>query len=213
MAQAVTDLAASLGPVGGAAVFIATYALLTVLLVPGSVLTLAAGALYGPLTGTAVVSVASTLGAVAAFCVARYGARPWVEGKLAGFPKARAVVSGISQQGSRLVLLLRLSPLVPFTLLNYALGLSEVGLAQYTLASWAGMLPGTFAYVYLGGAGRAAIDTASGAAAGPDLQQLVLWGVGAVATLGATKLISDAASKAIAEAEAGEAAAGGEPKQ
>ncbi|KAJ9529688.1 hypothetical protein QJQ45_014470 [Haematococcus lacustris] len=198
--QAIESAAAESGPLGVAA-FIAAYAAATVLLIPGSLLTLAAGALYGPLQGTAVVSVASTSGAVLAFLVARYLARPWAEARLAGYPKAQAVVAGVSREGGRLVLLLRLSPLIPFTLLNYALGLTQVSLAQYTWASWLGMLPGTFAYVYLGGAGKAAIDAAGNGEV--QLAQLVIWGLGAVATLGAAKLISSAAADAI-EAAKGE---------
>ncbi|KAJ9529840.1 hypothetical protein QJQ45_022221, partial [Haematococcus lacustris] len=198
--QAIEAAAAESGPLGVAA-FIAAYAAATVLLIPGSLLTLAAGALYGPLQGTAVVSVASTSGAVLAFLVARYSARPWAEARLAGYPKAQAVVAGVSREGGRLVLLLRLSPLIPFTLLNYALGLTQVSLAQYTWASWLGMLPGTFAYVYLGGAGKAAIDAAGNGEVQPA--QLVIWGLGAVATLGAAKLISSAAADAI-EAAKGE---------
>ncbi len=94
------------------------------------------------------------------------------------------------------MLLLRLSPLFPFNLLNYALGITSIGFVEYVVASWAGMLPGTFAYVFLGGAGRAAADAATG-----SLQpaQLALYAIGAAATLAVTKLAADAASKALQE--------------
>ncbi|KAG2425117.1 hypothetical protein HYH02_015061 [Chlamydomonas schloesseri] len=211
----------------GPAVFVALYVAATVLLFPASVLTLAAGALYGPGAGTALVSLASTTGATAAFLVSRYLARPWVEDKLKDQPRFRAVLRGVGGSGSGsgsgssssssftssgayVVFLLRLSPLVPFNLLNYACGLTPVGLAPYVAASWAGMLPGTFAYVYLGGAGRAAVDAAASGGASMSTSQLVLYGVGAVATVLATRAISSAASKALEEQEQGQAQ---EPQQ
>ncbi|PNW87742.1 hypothetical protein CHLRE_01g000250v5 [Chlamydomonas reinhardtii] len=187
----------------GPAVFVGLYVAATVLLFPASVLTLAAGALYGPAAGTALVSLASTTGAAAAFLVSRYLARPWVEDKLRDQPRFRAALRGVGSgsSGAYVVFLLRLSPLVPFNLLNYACGLTPVGLAPYVAASWAGMLPGTFAYVYLGGAGRAAVDAAASGGASMGTSQLVLYGVGAVATVLATRAINAAASKALEEQE------------
>eukprot|EP00878_Enallax_costatus_P011852 GHUV01012374.1.p1 GENE.GHUV01012374.1~~GHUV01012374.1.p1 ORF type:complete len:173 (+),score=65.06 GHUV01012374.1:1003-1521(+) len=155
----------------------------------------------GPVEGTALVSVSATLGACLAFLVSRYIARPTVEAKLAENPKFQAIYNNISSDGAKLVLLLRLSPLIPFSLLNFGLGITKVGFPEYALASWAGMLPGTFAYVYLGSLGKVAADAAadSSAAGGFDTIKLVLYGVGAVATIWATKLISNAASAAIEE--------------
>lgn len=196
--------AGALGPL----LFIAAYVVATVLLVPGSVLTLAAGALFGPLLGTAVVSVASTLGASAAFLVGRYLARPAVERRIASNRKFSAVDAAIAAKGPRIVLLLRLSPLFPFTLLNYALSLTSIEFGPYVLSSWAGMLPGTVAYVALGGAGRAAAETAAGA--GLDPLRLGLYVVGAVATLWVTKIISQTATKALQEASEEVAAGAGE---
>ncbi|KAF5839477.1 snare associated Golgi protein-domain-containing protein [Dunaliella salina] len=197
--EAISDVAKDLGPFWGAALFTAAYVLFTVLLIPGSILTLAAGALFGPIRGTVVVSIASTLGAVAAFLIARYLAQPWVEAKLRGNMRLQAVISSISAEGTRLVLLLRLSPLFPFAILNYALGLTTISLTDYTLATWLGMIPATFAYVYLGDVGRSAADAASKQSFSP--QQLALWGLGAGATLLATKLVSSAANKALKDAE------------
>ncbi|KAG2486347.1 hypothetical protein HYH03_014928 [Edaphochlamys debaryana] len=183
----------------GPAVFVALYIAATVLLFPASVMTLAAGALYGPWAGTALVSLSSTLGATAAFVASRYWVRPWVEGKVQDLPRFRAVLAAVNgTNGGYVVFLLRLSPLVPFNLLNYALGLTAVELPAYVGASWLGMLPGTFAYVALGGAGKAAVDAASGNAS-MSTTQLVLYGVGAVATVLATKLVSDAATRALEE--------------
>ena len=177
--------------------------------VPGSVLTLTAGFLFGPLLGTAVVSAASTAGAAAAFLIGRYVARPAVERRIAGNARFAAVDAAIGAQGAKIVLLLRLSPLFPFTLLNYALSLTRIEFVPYVLASWAGMLPGTVAYVALGGAGKAAAETAAGAGAGP--LQLALYAVGAGATLWATALISKAASRALEDAAEG--AGGGDATQ
>ncbi|GFR44729.1 hypothetical protein Agub_g6055, partial [Astrephomene gubernaculifera] len=115
----------------------------------------------------------------------------------AGLPRFQAVLTGVAAGGPWVVFLLRLSPLVPFNLLNYGLGLTPVGLLPYVAASWAGMLPGTFAYVYLGGAGRAAVDAATGGGSELQMSQLVLYGVGAVATVLATRAISSAASKVL----------------
>lgn len=196
--------AGALGPL----FFIAAYVVATVLLVPGSVLTLAAGALFGPLLGTAVVSVASTLGASAAFLVGRYLARPAVERRIASNRKFSAVDAAIAAKGPRIVLLLRLSPLFPFTLLNYALSLTSIEFGPYVLSSWAGMLPGTVAYVALGGAGRAAAETAAGT--GLDPLRLGLYVVGAVATLWVAKIISQTATKALQEASEEVAAGAGE---
>ena len=182
--------AGSAGPV----IFIASYAVATVILVPASALTLAAGFLYGTIKGTAIVSAASTLGATLAFLVSRYLARPFVLRKLQDYPKLAAVQSKVSADGANVVFLLRLSPLVPFTLLNYALGVTEVPLASYVGTSWAGMLPATIAYVYLGSTGRSATDVGSG---NFDTVKFGLYAVGAVATLLVTKLVADRASAAL----------------
>ena len=182
--------AGSAGPI----IFIASYAVATVVLIPASALTLAAGFLYGTIQGTAVVSAASTLGATLAFLISRYLARPFVLRKLQGYPKLAAVQSKVSADGANVVFLLRLSPLVPFTLLNYALGVTEVPLASYVGTSWAGMLPATLAYVYLGSTGRSATDVGSGEF---DTVRFGLYAVGAVATLLVTKLIADRASAAL----------------
>lgn len=191
---------AGAGPLGPV-LFIILYAVAAVFLIPGSVLTVTAGFLFGPVIGSIVVSIAATLGAAAAFLVGRYLARPWVAEKVASVPRFAAVDSAIAAQGAKIVLLLRLSPLFPYTLLNYALSLTAVPFGEYVLASWAGMLPGTVAYVALGGAGKAAAETAAGMGASPV--QLVVYALGALGTLGATVLISRAAGKALADAEAG----------
>jgi uncharacterized membrane protein YdjX (TVP38/TMEM64 family) len=198
--DAVSGLEAAIAAAGplGPILFIGAYIIATVLLIPASVLTVAAGFLFGPVSGSVVVSIAATLGATAAFLVGRYIARPAVARRAAEDTRFAAVDRAIAAQGAKIVLLLRLSPIVPFSLLNYALSLTSIPLGSYILASWAGMLPGTIAYVALGGAGKAAAETAAGV--GTSSLQLVLYGVGALATLGATVLISRAASQALKEA-------------
>ncbi|MEC7413202.1 MAG: TVP38/TMEM64 family protein, partial [Pseudomonadota bacterium] len=116
----------------------------------GSLLTLAAGFLFGLGYGFAIVSLASTLGATCAFLVGRFLARDWVAAKLQSQPRFSALDAAVGEQGAVVVLLTRLSPIFPFSLLNYGLGLTQVKLSHYVLASWAGMIPGTLLYVYLG---------------------------------------------------------------
>jgi uncharacterized membrane protein YdjX (TVP38/TMEM64 family) len=193
-----------LGPV----IFVAAYVVATVLLVPGSLLTLAAGVAFGPVLGTAAVSVGSTAGATAAFLLGRL-ARPAVERRLlASNDKFAAVDRAVAAQGAKIVLLLRLSPLFPFTLLNYGLSVTRIGLGEYVLASWLGMLPGTVAYVALGSAGKAAAETAAG---GLEPVKLGLYVVGAAATIWVTRIVSQAAGAALREAtDATSAGDGGE---
>ena len=141
----------------GPLVFIIGYALAVVALVPGSLLTLAAGAVFGLGQGVAYVFVAAVLGSSAAFLIARYVARSAVERRLANNPRFAALDTALGAQGWKIVLLLRLSPVFPFTMLNYSLGLTKVRFGDYLLAS-VGMLPGTLLYVY---SGKLAGDVAS----------------------------------------------------
>lgn len=146
--------------------FIVTYAIGTVLFLPGSVLTLAGGALFGPLWGTIYSLTAASVGAVLAFIIARYLASDWVEQKTAG--RLKRLKEGVESEGWRFVAFVRLVPLFPFNLLNYALGLTRIRLSHYFIASYACMLPGAIAYTYLGYAGREAI------AGGEGLTQKIL---------------------------------------
>lgn len=149
---------ADLGIVGPL-VFALIYAIATVLLLPGSVLTLAAGAIFGIWEGFLTVSIGSNLGAAAAFLIARYGARRKVEQVAASRPKFRAIDQAISEGGWKVVALLRLSPAIPFNLQNYLYGLTNIRFWTCVLTSWLAMIPGTFMYVYLGNvAGQAAGD-------------------------------------------------------
>jgi len=146
--------------------FILIYALASVLFLPGSALTLAGGALFGPFWGTLYNLIGATLGATLAFIIARYLASDWVEHKTAG--RLKTIKQGVDDEGWRFVAFTRLVPLFPFNLLNYALGLTRIPLRQYVTASIICMLPGAVAYTYLGYAGREA------AAGGEGLIQKIL---------------------------------------
>ncbi|MGH7925563.1 MAG: TVP38/TMEM64 family protein [Candidatus Binatus sp.] len=131
-------------------VFIAIYIAACVAFVPGSILTIGAGVIFGVVRGSIYVSIAATLGATAAFLVGRYLARDWVSGKLAGNAKFRAIDEAVGKEGWKMVFLTRLSPVFPFNLLNYAYGLTRVTLRGYFFASWIGMIPASVLYVYIG---------------------------------------------------------------
>lgn len=134
----------------GPVIFVAIYILACVLFIPGAILTLGAGFIFGVVKGTMIVSVASTLGAASAFLVGRYLAREWVAKKIEGNEKFKAVDEAVAREGWKIVGLVRLSPIFPFNLLNYAFGLTKVSLRDYFFASWIGMFPGTVMYVYIG---------------------------------------------------------------
>jgi uncharacterized membrane protein YdjX (TVP38/TMEM64 family) len=137
--------------------FVALYVVAAVALLPGLILTIAAGAIFGLAAGVALVSLSSVLGATAAFFVGRTVARNWVSKQIEAWPKFRALNRALDARGFWIVLLTRLSPAFPFNLLNYAYGVSAVKPRDYILGSWIGMLPATLLYVY---AGSAAADFA-----------------------------------------------------
>jgi uncharacterized membrane protein YdjX (TVP38/TMEM64 family)/rhodanese-related sulfurtransferase len=144
----------------GPLVFMAIYAIATVFFLPGSVLTLAGGALFGPILGTFYNLTGATIGAVLAFLVARYLASEWVEQKTGG--RLKQLKQGVEGEGWRFVAFVRLVPLFPFNLLNYALGLTRIRLSHYLIATYLFMLPGAIAYTYLGYAGREAVAGSEG---------------------------------------------------
>ncbi len=171
----------------GMVLFIGLYILVTLVLLPASVLTIGAGAAYGLAWGVVLVSLASTSGACLAFLIARYLARDPIRKRAEGNRKFQALDSAMEEDGWKIVGLLRLSPLVPFGLQNYFFGVTRVGFLPYLLASWSGMLPGTFLYVYLGYVGKAganALSAKGGEAA--DTLEYVFLGIGLVATLAVT---------------------------
>jgi len=138
----------SLG-IWGAIAFITIYNFATILFIPGSILTLGGGALFGVFWGSIYVFIAATLGATSAFLIGRYLTRDWVAQQIAGNIKFQAIDRAVAQEGLKIVLLTRLSPIFPFNLLNYAFGVTQVSIKDYILGS-IGMIPGTVMYVYLG---------------------------------------------------------------
>ena len=182
-----------LGP-WGPVIFVGLYIVATVAFVPGSVLTLGAGALFGVGFGSVLVSTAATLGATAAFLVGRYLARDWVARRIAGNTTFATIDRAVAAEGWKIVGLTRLSPVFPFTLLNYAFGLTQVSLRDYVLASWIGMMPGTVMYVYVG----TLIRAAGGGDRTRTTGEWILYGIGFAATVAVTVLITRVARRALA---------------
>jgi len=183
--------------IAGVFIFIAVYALATVLLAPGSVLTLGAGFAFGLWKGFLAVSAGSTLGASLAFLVARFIARDKIEAIAKRNETFRKIDKAIGEEGVKLIFLLRLSPVIPFNLSNYFYGLTAVKFWPYVLASWLGMMAGTFLYVYIGAASKAAVAAAAGGeAVKHGWQYWTFLGVGlgatAIATIWVTKIARDA---------------------
>lgn len=185
----------------GPVVLAGVYAVACVLFVPGSVLTLGAGFLFGVVYGTIAVSIGSVLGATASFLIGRTLLRGAMERRIAAYPRFQAIDRAVGQQGFKIVLLTRLSPIFPFNLLNYAFGLTNVRLWQYVLASWIGMIPGTIMYVYLGSALKSLAEVATGSPEG-GMSQKVFFAVGLVMTIVATVVITRVARRALNEAVA-----------
>ncbi len=187
---------AGLGP-WGPVVFGLIYVAAVVLLVPASVLTLIAGALFGLGVGTIVVSLSSTLGAALSFLIARYLARDAIARRLSQTPRFAAIDRAIAENGWKIVAMLRLSPAVPFNIQNYLYGLTGIRFWPYVLTSWIAMLPGTFLYVYLGHAGRIGLEAASGG--GTRTRGPAEWGmlaVGLLATVAVTIYLTRLARRA-----------------
>jgi uncharacterized membrane protein YdjX (TVP38/TMEM64 family) len=171
--------------------YVAVYIVAAVLLIPGSALTIGAGAAFGPVEGIFWASLAATLAATCAFLVGRYLARNAVARRMEGNPRFEAIDQAVAAEGWKIVLLMRLSPVFPYTFLNYAFGLTRVKLGHYFLASWIGMFPGTVMYVYLGSlaqvAGRERTPFEWG-----------LYGVGFLATVAVTVFVTRIARRALA---------------
>lgn len=175
-------------------IYLALYIVATVCLVPGLLITLAGGALFGFVAGTVLVSISSVAGATAAFLVGRTLAREWVARRTAAWPKFRALDRALQARGFWIVLLTRLSPAFPFNLLNYAYGISQVRLRDYVLGSWVGMLPATALYVYAGAAAASLTQAASGRVQ-VGASRWVLLGVGLVATAAVVVLVTRVARR------------------
>ena len=191
------ELIANLGPWGPVA-FILVYILATVLFIPGSLLTLGAGVLFGVVWGSIWVSIGSILGATCAFIVGRYLTRDWVSKQIESNEKFKAIDEAVAVEGWKIVGLTRLSPIFPFNLLNYAFGVTQVSLKDYFFASWIGMMPGTIMYVYIGSlAGNLATLGTQGRSR--TIGEWVLYAVGLVAAIAVTVYITRIAKKALEE--------------
>jgi uncharacterized membrane protein YdjX (TVP38/TMEM64 family) len=184
--------------VWGPVMFIVLYVVACVFFIPGSVLTLGAGAAFRVVQGSIYVSIGATLGATAAFLVGRYLARGWVEKKIQGNATFSAIDRAVADEGWKIVGLTRLSPIFPFALLNYGFGVTRVKLRDYMLASWIGMMPGTVLYVYLGSIARAAGEKKTPA-------EWALLGAGLAATVLVTIYITRIARQALAQKISGPA--------
>ncbi|CAH8253251.1 unnamed protein product [Arabidopsis lyrata] len=181
----------------GYALFIAVYAGLEILAIPALPLTMSAGLLFGPLIGTIIVSISGTMAASVAFLIARYFARERILKLVEDNKKFLAIDKAIGENGFRVVTLLRLSPLLPFSLGNYLYGLTSVKFVPYVLGSWLGMLPGSWAYVSAGAFGRAIIQEESNVGLPGGNGQLLTLGVGLLVTALAATYVTGLAKDAI----------------
>ncbi len=186
----------------GPVVFVLGYAVATVAFIPGSLLTLAGGAIFGLGEGTAFVFAGASLGATGAFLASRYLVRGAVERRVAAEPRFAAIDRAVGREGFKIVVLLRLTPVVPFVLLNYALGLTRVKLSHY-VGAFVGMFPATLLYVYYG---KVLGDVAE-VAAGVEVEQgwgtWVATGIGLAATVAVIVVVTRIARRALRE-EVGE---------
>lgn len=187
----------ALGPI----VYIIIYNLATLLFIPGSILTLKGGCLFGVFWGSVYVLIAAMFGATLAFIIGRYLSRDWVSCQIDKHPKFKAINVAVAKEGWKIVLLTRLSPIFPFNLLNYAFGVTQVSLKDYILGSL-GIIPGTVMYVYIGSlAGNLAMINTPNQPSSPEAQiwQWVMRVVGLIATVAVTVHITKVAQKALKE--------------
>ncbi|HEY9606641.1 MAG TPA: TVP38/TMEM64 family protein [Allocoleopsis sp.] len=185
----------SLGAIGAIA-YIALYIIATVAFLPGSIVTLGAGVVFGLVLGSLYVFIGASLGATVAFLIGRYLARDWVFKKIASNEKFRAIDEAVGREGFKIVLLTRLSPVFPFNLLNYAFGVTGVSLKDYVLG-FIGMIPGTIMYVYLGSlAGSLAKIGTESQPTNPAIQWTIRI-IGFIATVAVTVYVTRIARKAL----------------
>lgn len=176
--------------------FIAIYAFAVVALIPASLLTIAGGAVFGLVGGVVYSLIGATLGSTAAFLLGRHTARRLVARRLATMPRFLAIENAVSARGRRLVFLLRLSPVVPFNFLNYALGLTTISVWDFVAAS-AGTIPGAFVYTYAGKVTGEALALAGQAQVPRDASYYAVLLAGLVATVAATMVATRTARQAL----------------
>jgi uncharacterized membrane protein YdjX (TVP38/TMEM64 family) len=187
----------SLGAIGGI-VFIGIYIIATLAFLPAALLTLGAGVIFGVTWGSIYVFIGATLGAIAAFLVGRYLAQGWVKEKISSYKKFAIIDKAVSKEGLKIVLLVRLSPLFPFNLLNYAFGITSVSFQDYLIGS-VGMIPGTIMYVYFG---YLAGDLALISTHNQPVNIILSWVIkiiGLIATIAVTIYVTKIAKKALDE--------------
>ncbi len=182
----------------GPVVFVLGYAVATVAFIPGSLLTLAGGAIFGLAQGVALVFVGACLGATGAFLASRYMVRGAIERRVAAEPRFAAIDRAVGREGFRIVLLLRLTPVVPFVLLNYALGLTRVKLRDY-LSACIGMLPATLLYVYYGKVIGDVAEVAAGVGDEQGWGTHAATGIGLAATIAVIVIVTRIARRALRE--------------
>ena len=179
-------------------VYLATYIIATVLVVPVSILMLTAGYLFGLPLGVILASVGTVLGASGALLVGRFFVREWVAKRIADLPRFRALDQATRHEGFLIVFLTRLSPLFPFNLINYGLALTSVRFRDYFFASWLGMLPVTIVYTYVGSVAKNLTElTGGGLQGGAFSPTLVLAGLAASVVL--TVLITRKATRTLSQ--------------
>ena len=176
--------------------FMLLYAVSVVAFIPAAVLTMAGGAVFGLVRGVVFSFSGAVLGSTVAFLLGRYVARRAIERRLAAMPRYAALDRAVSAQGRRIVFLLRLSPIVPFNFLNYALGLTRISVTDFVIAS-AGMLPGAVMYAYAGKVTGEALALAGQAALPKNMSYYAILVAGLAATLTATTVITRTARRAL----------------
>src|SRR5262249_9908291 len=182
----------------GLAVFVVACVVACILLLPGLILTLGAGFAYGIAVGVPLVWVAANLGAAVAFLLGRTLARERIAARVAGNARFAAIDRAVGREGLKIGLLTRLSPAVPFNLLHYAYGLTQVPFRDYVIGSLVGMIPGTAMYVYLGSLITSVSQLASGAPSGGAAKQALTF-LGFAATVAVTVVITRLARRALDE--------------
>ena len=185
----------SLGPAAPIA-FILIYAFAVVALIPASLLTIAGGAVFGLVRGVIFSLIGATLGSTVAFLLGRYVARRLVARRLAAMPRFQAIEKAVSARGRRIVFLLRLSPVIPFNFLNYALGLTTISAWDFVAASL-GTIPGAFVYTYAGMVTGEALALAGKAQVPKNASYYAVLVAGLVATVAATTVVTRTARRAL----------------
>jgi uncharacterized membrane protein YdjX (TVP38/TMEM64 family) len=198
LAPRLLNLVAHIQGVGPAApvAFIFIYAFAVVALIPASLLTIAGGAVFGLFRGVIYSLIGATLGSTGAFLIGRYVARRLVVRRLAAMPRFVAIERAVSARGRRIVLLLRLSPVVPFNFLNYALGLTTISVWDFMFASL-GTVPGAFVYTYAGKVTGEALALAGKAEVPKNASYYAVLLAGLVATIAATTVVTRTARRAL----------------